>query len=204
MKNELWTLLDSMEIYEISKFTYGDLRLSAIVTLATIAAVVASGALLYTALDESSFVKKVLGTLCLVLAMVGGSLGIGAVGSMYVNTQLTISAKSEMPEELSYYFTIRSCDRYDLCLTPKEDYSETVYQWWESKGRPAHWKPLADNTTDSDNTWTCECGQANSGNYCGACGKPRPDSTWTCDCGHKNELNFCEACGQRKDNYGQP
>lgn len=154
MENELWKLLDSMDIYEISEFTYGNLWLAAIVMVATITVAAAGDVLLRAAIDKSDFVKKVLGILCLVLAIGGGFLGIEVVSSVYVNTRLTISAESELPEELPHYFTIRSCNRYDLCLTPKEDYSEIVYQWWESKGKPAYWKPLVDSTVDDSRTWT--------------------------------------------------
>lgn len=44
--------------------------------------------------------------------------------------------------------------------------------------------------------WTCACGAANSGKFCGACGKPKPQQGWTCACGTANTGKFCEACGK--------
>lgn len=46
--------------------------------------------------------------------------------------------------------------------------------------------------------WTCECGQSNSGNFCGNCGKPKPTpiGEWTCECGQTNEGKFCGNCGK--------
>ena len=46
-------------------------------------------------------------------------------------------------------------------------------------------------------TWTCSCGNVNSGNFCGQCGKPKPQpGTWTCSCGSVNTGNFCSQCGK--------
>ena len=46
--------------------------------------------------------------------------------------------------------------------------------------------------------WTCECGTANSGNFCTNCGKPKPQPAgWTCaSCGTANTGNFCTNCGK--------
>lgn len=49
-------------------------------------------------------------------------------------------------------------------------------------------------------SWTCGCGQINTGKFCQACGKPRP-SGWFCpNCGRSNDqsMNFCPDCGTRK------
>ncbi len=48
------------------------------------------------------------------------------------------------------------------------------------------------------NTWTCECGTANTGKFCQECGKPAPApaNTWTCECGHTNTGKFCSECGK--------
>ncbi len=43
--------------------------------------------------------------------------------------------------------------------------------------------------------WTCECGQTNTGKFCGNCGKPAPVGPWTCACGQVNEGKFCSNCG---------
>lgn len=48
-------------------------------------------------------------------------------------------------------------------------------------------------------SWTCECGTANTGNFCQNCGKPKHQSnTWTCECGQENAGNFCSNCGKPK------
>ena len=45
--------------------------------------------------------------------------------------------------------------------------------------------------------WTCECGAANTGNFCTNCGKPKPaPAGWTCECGTANTGNFCTNCGK--------
>ena len=48
--------------------------------------------------------------------------------------------------------------------------------------------------------WVCECGAHNTGKFCGNCGKPAPApaATWTCVCGQENEGNFCSNCGTAK------
>ncbi len=47
--------------------------------------------------------------------------------------------------------------------------------------------------------WTCPCGAANSGNFCSACGQPRPLGPAFCSqCGNKLEpaARFCPQCGK--------
>ena len=36
--------------------------------------------------------------------------------------------------------------------------------------------------------WKCECGKDNDGNFCTACGKPKPApaGVWKCECGAEN------------------
>ena len=48
------------------------------------------------------------------------------------------------------------------------------------------------------NTWTCECGQKNTGKFCAECGKkaPEPVVGWTCECGNQNTGKFCTECGK--------
>lgn len=56
----------------------------------------------------------------------------------------------------------------------------------------------AANAADS---WTCECGQANTSKFCSACGKPKPAPAadgWTCSCGAINKGKFCAECGKPK------
>jgi len=45
-------------------------------------------------------------------------------------------------------------------------------------------------------SWTCGCGQVNSGKFCSECGKPAPASDWTCECGQLNSGKFCSNCGK--------
>lgn len=45
-------------------------------------------------------------------------------------------------------------------------------------------------------SWTCGCGQVNSGKFCSECGKPAPASDWTCECGQVNSGKFCSNCGK--------
>ena len=47
--------------------------------------------------------------------------------------------------------------------------------------------------------WTCECGQENDGKFCGNCGKPAPAGPWTCECGETNEGKFCSNCGKARE-----
>lgn len=47
--------------------------------------------------------------------------------------------------------------------------------------------------------WMCECGAANTGNFCTNCGKPRPTSKFCSKCGKevKADDKFCPACGNQ-------
>ena len=54
---------------------------------------------------------------------------------------------------------------------------------------------------EEGDTWKCECGhEGNTGNFCSACGKPKPVvKKWFCpQCGTENEGNFCSKCGAKK------
>ena len=44
-------------------------------------------------------------------------------------------------------------------------------------------------------SWTCSCGNVNTGNFCPNCGSKKPDAGWTCSCGAVNNGNFCTQCG---------
>jgi len=50
--------------------------------------------------------------------------------------------------------------------------------------------------------WTCSnCNTHNldSAKFCGQCGRKKPvDNTWTCGCGQENTGNFCSECGSRR------
>ena len=46
-------------------------------------------------------------------------------------------------------------------------------------------------------SWTCSCGQVNTGKFCTECGSPRSGAaSWTCSCGHVNSGKFCSECGK--------
>ncbi len=59
------------------------------------------------------------------------------------------------------------------------------------------------NANAAGNSWTCQCGTANTGNFCFSCGNPKPapaadPNAWTCQCGTANTGNFCSNCGSPK------
>ncbi|WP_125143134.1 SPFH domain-containing protein [Clostridium transplantifaecale] len=45
-------------------------------------------------------------------------------------------------------------------------------------------------------SWTCACGNVNTGKFCSECGTPKPLEEWTCSCGNTNKGNFCSECGK--------
>lgn len=45
-------------------------------------------------------------------------------------------------------------------------------------------------------SWTCSCGNVNTGKFCSECGKPAPAAEWTCSCGNVNTGKFCSECGK--------
>lgn len=47
-------------------------------------------------------------------------------------------------------------------------------------------------------SWTCSCGQVNTGKFCPNCGSPAPATEWTCSCGTVNKGNFCTNCGSKR------
>lgn len=48
-------------------------------------------------------------------------------------------------------------------------------------------------------TWTCACGNANTGKFCSNCGASKPAGEgWTCTCGAINKGKFCSECGSKK------
>jgi membrane protease subunit (stomatin/prohibitin family) len=52
----------------------------------------------------------------------------------------------------------------------------------------------------SAGSWTCSCGNVNTGNFCPNCGAKKPDAGWTCSCGTVNSGNFCTQCGSPRPN----
>ena len=60
--------------------------------------------------------------------------------------------------------------------------------------------PAPTPVTSAD-SWTCECGQTNTGKFCQGCGKAKPEpkpaaNSWTCECGAVNAGKFCMECGK--------
>lgn len=53
---------------------------------------------------------------------------------------------------------------------------------------------------NSDNLWTCNCGEKNKGRFCMNCGKEKPknEAGWVCSCGTSNTGKFCMNCGAKK------
>ena len=49
--------------------------------------------------------------------------------------------------------------------------------------------------------WVCSCGAQNSGRFCSECGSPRRASEWRCECGNTNPAGarFCSECGRPKN-----
>ena len=45
-------------------------------------------------------------------------------------------------------------------------------------------------------SWTCSCGNVNTGKFCSNCGQPNPNGEWTCSCGSVNTGKFCSNCGK--------
>lgn len=66
-----------------------------------------------------------------------------------------------------------------------------------AQAAPQQAMPSAEAVAAAAAGWTCECGAANSGNFCTNCGKPKPQPAgWTCSCGAANTGNFCTNCGK--------
>lgn len=61
------------------------------------------------------------------------------------------------------------------------------------------------NQTSGAGSWTCKCGNVNTGKFCVECGasKPEPAVGWTCSCGAVNKGKFCSECGAKKP-AGEP
>lgn len=56
------------------------------------------------------------------------------------------------------------------------------------------------NLNNDPQSWTCQCGNKVTGNFCPNCGskKPSQSSTWTCSCGSVNTGLFCSMCGSKR------
>jgi len=63
---------------------------------------------------------------------------------------------------------------------------------------PAQPQAAAPSPAAADNSWTCACGNVNTGKFCTECANPRPIDGWTCACGTVNKGKFCMECGAKK------
>lgn len=65
---------------------------------------------------------------------------------------------------------------------------------------PAGSKAPSQPEAPSADSWTCSCGNVNTGKFCTECGtaKPAPQTGWTCTCGAVNLGKFCMECGAKK------
>lgn len=62
-------------------------------------------------------------------------------------------------------------------------------------------KPSTADSKSNNLSWTCSCGDVNTGKFCMECGAPKPRSKkeeWTCSCGTINTGKFCSECGTPK------
>ena len=61
-------------------------------------------------------------------------------------------------------------------------------------------KAKAEAEAAKANSWTCACGNVNTGKFCAECGakKPEAKASWTCSCGAVNTGKFCSECGSPK------
>lgn len=48
------------------------------------------------------------------------------------------------------------------------------------------------------NSWSCSCGNPNTGSFCSECGEKKPKDGWICSCGVENKGKFCSECGNQK------
>ena len=58
--------------------------------------------------------------------------------------------------------------------------------------------PKTAEPVKKENTWTCECGQENTGNFCMKCGKQKPEENKKCpkcNADNKAGAKFCSNCG---------
>lgn len=145
MKNKLWKLLDSINIYEIKEITFGSTAAFILIIISMCAISGICTYLIYVAFSELSIRTGVLSILATALVVTGGIFGAKVAADVHIEMQLCVPAEYANSKELLYYFDFQYNNDYELHLIPRENYDEDVHQWWEDKNEPMNWKPLADN-----------------------------------------------------------
>lgn len=69
-------------------------------------------------------------------------------------------------------------------------------QMQQNQGTGFNAAPQPTTNQNPTGSWTCECGNVNTGKFCSECGKPAPVTEWTCACGNVNTGKFCSNCGK--------
>jgi len=69
----------------------------------------------------------------------------------------------------------------------------------ESNRRQMEMQNQSRQSANSEDTWTCVCGNSASGKFCSECGakKPLAKESWTCTCGNVATGKFCSNCGAK-------
>ena len=55
----------------------------------------------------------------------------------------------------------------------------------------------AGTTATQENTWTCSCGNKNTGKFCSNCGKPKEKECPKCKTINDGNAKFCKECGEK-------
>ena len=76
--------------------------------------------------------------------------------------------------------------------------AQSLYAMGAQQAQPQAAPQMAPQS--AGNSWTCSCGNVNTGNFCPNCGSQRPAAGWTCSCGTVNTGNFCTQCGSPRPN----
>ena len=78
--------------------------------------------------------------------------------------------------------------------------AQSLYAMGAQQQAQAAPQPAPQMAAPSAGSWTCSCGNVNTGNFCPNCGAKKPDAGWTCSCGTVNSGNFCTQCGSPRPN----
>lgn len=109
----------------------------------------------------------------------GVGMGVNAMGNM-------MNGFSQMNQGM-YQNQQQAMNQQQGMYQTQQNVNQGMYQNQPMQGM---------NQMQPGNTWTCACGNVNSGKFCSECGKPAPASEWTCECGAVNSGKFCGQCGK--------